>query len=149
MPMIPEAAFAMLACTRIGAIHSVVFGGFSPESLKDRILDSDCRIVITADEGVRGGKKVPLKANVDKALMQCPNVTNVVVVQRSQGHIAWHEGRDLWYHDLKKSAEKECPPEPNEGRRSLIYSLHIRFYRQTQGSASYNRWISSGGTSFI
>lgn len=111
MPMIPEAAFAMLACTRIGAIHSVVFGGFSPESLKDRILDSDCRIVITADEGVRGGKKVPLKANVDKALMQCPNVTNVVVVQRTQGHIAWHEGRDLWYHDLKKSAEKECPPE--------------------------------------
>ena len=111
MPMIPEAAFAMLACTRIGAVHSVVFGGFSPESLKDRILDSDCRIVITADEGVRGGKKVSLKANVDKALMQCPDVTNVVVVQRTQGHIAWHKGRDLWYHDLKKSAEKDCPPE--------------------------------------
>ena len=100
MPMIPEAAFAMLACTRIGAIHSVVFGGFSPESLKDRILDSDCRIVITADEGVRGGKKVPLKANVDKALMQCPNVTNVVVVQRTQGHIAWHEGRAVSYTHL-------------------------------------------------
>ncbi len=120
MPMIPEAAFAMLACTRIGAIHSVVFGGFSPESLKDRILDSDCRIVITADEGVRGGKKVPLKANVDKALMQCPNVTNVVVVQRSQGHIAWHEGRDLWYHDLKKSAEKGCPPEPMKAEDPLF-----------------------------
>ena len=120
MPMIPEAAFAMLACTRIGAIHSVVFGGFSPESLKDRILDSDCRIVITADEGVRGGKKVPLKANVDTALMQCPNVTNVVVVQRTQGHIAWHEGRDLWYHDLKKSAEKECPPEPMKAEDPLF-----------------------------
>ena len=120
MPMIPEAAFAMLACTRIGAIHSVVFGGFSPESLKDRILDSDCRIVITADEGVRGGKKVPLKANVDKALMQCPNVTNVVVVQRTQGHIAWHEGRDLWYHDLKKSAEKECPPEQMKAEDPLF-----------------------------
>ncbi len=74
MPMIPEAAFAMLACTRIGAIHSVVFGGFSPESLKDRILDADCEIVITADEGVRGGKKVPLKSNVDQALVNCPNV---------------------------------------------------------------------------
>ncbi|MCZ6831527.1 MAG: AMP-binding protein, partial [Gammaproteobacteria bacterium] len=83
MPMIPEAAYAMLACTRIGAIHSVVFGGFSPEALKDRILDSDCQIVITADEGVRGGKTIPLKANVDTALEQCPNVHTCLVVQRT------------------------------------------------------------------
>ena len=79
MPMIPEAAFAMLACTRIGAIHSVVFGGFSPESLKDRILDANCEIVITADEGVRGGKKLPLKSKVDQALIKCPNVKNTIV----------------------------------------------------------------------
>jgi acetyl-CoA synthetase len=89
MPMIPEAAMAMLACARIGAVHSVVFGGFSPESLKDRILDSDCRVVITADEGVRGGRKVPLKANVDTALKACPNVHTVLVVRHTEGKIAW------------------------------------------------------------
>ena len=87
MPMIVEVAFAMLACTRIGAIHSVVFGGFSPESLKDRILDADCRIVITADEGVRGGKLVPLKSNVDEALKDCPNVSHTLVVKRTGNHI--------------------------------------------------------------
>lgn len=88
MPMVPEAAVAMLACTRIGAIHSVVFGGFSPESLKDRILDADCRVVITADEGLRGGKKVPLKANTDAALLQCPDVHTVIVLKRTGGNIA-------------------------------------------------------------
>jgi len=88
MPMIPEAAIAMLACARIGAVHSVVFGGFSPESLKDRILDSDCRVVITADEGVRGGKKIPLKANTDEALTHCPDVHTVLVVRRTSGEIA-------------------------------------------------------------
>ena len=98
MPMIPEAAMAMLACTRIGAVHSVVFGGFSPESLKDRILDSDCRVVITADEGVRGGKKIPLKANTDAALNACPNVHTVLVVQHTKGNIAWDAKRDVWYH---------------------------------------------------
>ncbi|MFV8820158.1 AMP-binding protein, partial [Haliea sp. E17] len=90
MPMIPEAAYAMLACTRIGAVHSVVFGGFSPEALKDRILDSDCRVVITADEGVRGGKKVPLKANADKALAECPDVHTCLVVRRTGGAVAWN-----------------------------------------------------------
>ncbi len=111
MPMIPEAAYAMLACTRIGAVHSVVFGGFSPEALKDRILDSDCRCVITADEGIRGGKKIPLKANTDKALEACPNVHSVLVVKRSGGKIQWHEKRDLWYHEICAQAKSECEPE--------------------------------------
>ncbi|WP_103103060.1 acetate--CoA ligase [Pseudomonas sp. LFM046] len=111
MPMIPEAAYAMLACARIGAVHSVVFGGFSPDALRDRILDSDCRTVITADEGVRGGKYVPLKQNVDKALKDCPNVSSVVVVQRTEGTIDWVEGRDLWYHEALHGVSEDCPPE--------------------------------------
>ncbi len=111
MPMIPEAAYAMLACARIGAVHSVVFGGFSPESLKDRILDSDCRVVITADEGVRGGRTVPLKGNTDKALLECPDVHTVLTVRRTGGDINWHEERDVWYHELVEQASAECPPE--------------------------------------
>ncbi|MEE8263828.1 MAG: acetate--CoA ligase [Gammaproteobacteria bacterium] len=111
LPMVPEAAIAMLACARIGAIHSVVFGGFSPESLKNRILDSDCRTVITADQGIRGGRIVPLKSNADKALESCPNVRTVVVLQRSGGEIEWETGRDVWYHDEMVSASKDCPPE--------------------------------------
>ncbi len=111
MPMIPEAAMAMLACTRIGAVHSVVFGGFSPESLKDRILDSDCRVVITADEGVRGGKKIPLKANTDKALEACPNVHTVLVVQHTQGNIAWNARHDVWYHEAIAQVSADCAPE--------------------------------------
>jgi acetyl-CoA synthetase len=110
MPMIPEAAYAMLACTRIGAVHSVVFGGFSPEALKDRILDSDCQTLITADEGVRGGKRIPLKANADKALASCPNVHTCLVVKRTGGDIAWQQGRDLWYHEAVAKAATECPP---------------------------------------
>ena len=111
MPMIPEATYAMLACTRIGAVHSVVFGGFSPESLKDRILDSDCQVVITADEGLRGGKHVPLKANTDKALEQCPNVHTVLTVKRTGGDINWHNERDVWYHEAMADAESMCPVE--------------------------------------
>src|SRR5690606_22411950 len=111
MPMIPEAAYAMLACARIRAIHSVVFGGFSPESLKDRILDSDCRVVITADEGVRGGKTIPLKANPDTALAQCPNVHTVLTVKRTGGKIEWQQGRDIWYHDATAAEAAECAPE--------------------------------------
>ena len=120
MPMIPEAAYAMLACARIGAIHSVVFGGFSPDALRDRILDADCRTVITADEGVRGGKYIPLKANVDKALQSCPNVCTVVVVERTQGEIAWVEGRDLWYHQALKDASGDCPAEPMDAEDPLF-----------------------------
>ena len=111
MPMIPEAAYAMLACARIGAVHSVVFGGFSPEALKDRILDSDCQVVITADEGVRGGKSVPLKVNADKALESCPNVHTCLVVERTGGNINWTENRDIWYQDAIQSVSADCPAE--------------------------------------
>ncbi|MBD9482442.1 acetate--CoA ligase [Pseudomonas sp. PDM14] len=120
MPMIPEAAYAMLACTRIGAIHSVVFGGFSPDSLRDRILDSDCRTVITADEGVRGGKYIALKANVDKALQSCPDVSTVVVVERTQGDVDWVEGRDIWYHQALQQASSDCPAEPMDAEDPLF-----------------------------
>lgn len=112
MPMVPEAAYAMLACSRIGAVHSVVFGGFSPDALRDRILDADCHTVITADEGVRGGKYIPLKNNVDKALLSCPAVSTVLVVQRSEGEVGWVEGRDLWYHEAVRGVSEHCPPEP-------------------------------------
>ena len=111
MPMIPEAAYAMLACARIGAVHSVVFGGFSPESIKDRILDSDCQTVITADEGVRGGKIIPLKANVDTALDECPNVHSVFVVRRTGAESSWTEGRDVDYRQAVSLASAECAPE--------------------------------------
>ena len=111
MPMIPEAVYAMLACARIGAIHSVVFGGFSPDSIKDRILDSDCHTVITADEGLRGSKTVHLKGNVDTALKSCPNVSTVVVVRHTGGQIDWHEGRDLWYHEAAGNVAPDCPVE--------------------------------------
>lgn len=111
MPMIPEAAYAMLACTRIGAVHSIVFGGFSPEALKDRILDSDCRVVITADEGLRGGKAVPLKANVDSAVQQCENVHTVLTVKRTGAAVAWNTLRDLWYHEFVDDQDAQCDPE--------------------------------------
>ena len=120
MPMIVEAAFAMLACTRIGAVHSVVFGGFSPESLKDRILDADCRIVITADEGLRGGKKVPLKANVDKALEGCPDVKNTLVIKRTGSDISWDSSRDVWYEDVSKEVATTCEVEPMDAEDPLF-----------------------------
>ena len=111
MPMIPEAAFAMLACSRIGAIHSVVFGGFSPDALAGRILDCDSKFLVTADEGIRGGKIVPLKANSDKALEQCPDIKNVFVVKRTGGDIEMKEDRDVWYHEAVELVGDECPPE--------------------------------------
>jgi acetyl-CoA synthetase len=111
LPMIPEAAYAILACARIGAVHSVVFGGFSPDSLAGRIQDCDSSVVITADEGLRGGKKVPLKANVDEALRLCPNVSDVIVVRHTGGAIRWVEGRDLWYHKAAAEVSADCPPE--------------------------------------
>ncbi|MDG2035234.1 MAG: acetate--CoA ligase, partial [Pseudomonadales bacterium] len=110
MPMIPEAAYAMLACARIGAVHSVVFGGFSPDALRDRILDADCQTVITADEGLRGGKKIPLKNNVDTAVADYPNVHTVLVVQHTQGDIEWHDN-NVWYHEATAAADKNCPAE--------------------------------------
>ena len=120
MPMIPEAAYAMLACARIGAIHSVVFGGFSPESLKDRILDSDCQTVITADEGLRGAKKIPLKKNVDKALINCPNVHTVFVVKRTGAEINWVDERDVSYEEIVSSMNPDCPPEVMDSEDPLF-----------------------------
>ena len=120
MPMIPEAVYAMLACARIGAVHSVVFGGFSPESIKDRILDSDCQTVITADEGIRGGKPVPLKANVDKALGSCPNVHSVIVVRHAAADISWHGDRDIWYHEAAAAVTADCPPEQMDAEDPLF-----------------------------
>ena len=111
MPMIPEATYAMLACARIGAVHSVVFGGFSPESLKDRILDSDCQTIITADEGLRGGRTVPLKDNVDAALEQCPDVHSVFVVRRTKADVPWFDGRDVCYLKSTEAASAECEVE--------------------------------------
>ncbi|MFT5780760.1 MAG: acetyl-CoA synthetase [Pseudomonas sp.] len=140
MPMIPEAAYAMLACTRIGAVHSVVFGGFSPDALRERILDADCRTVITADEGVRGGKYVPLKANVDLALQSCPAVSSVLVVERTQGQIDWVEGRDLWYHQALKEVSSDCPAEPMDAEDPL-------FILYTSGSTGKPKGVlhSTGG----
>ena len=120
MPMIPEAAYAMLACARIGAVHSVVFGGFSPESLKDRILDADCRIVITSDEAIRGGKKIPLKMNVDTALLDCPDVNNCLVIKRTKGDIGWVEGRDKDYDEMFAEASNQCPCEPMSSEDPLF-----------------------------
>ncbi len=120
MPMIPEAAYAMLACARIGAIHSIVFGGFSPDALRDRILDSDCQLVITADEGLRGGKKVPLKSNADKAIAQCDKVHTCIVVKRTGADIAWNSEVDLWYEDAVSAASNQCAPEPMESEDPLF-----------------------------
>ncbi|MBT4702411.1 MAG: acetate--CoA ligase [Rhodospirillaceae bacterium] len=111
MPMTPEAAVAMLACTRIGAIHSVVFGGFSPDALAGRIQDCDSNCVITSDEGVRGAKPIPLKANTDAAVAQCPTIKTVIVCKRTGGAIDWTDGRDVWYEDVTAAASPDCPPE--------------------------------------
>ena len=120
MPMIPEASYAMLACARIGAIHSVVFGGFSPEALKDRILDSDCQTLITADEGVRGGKQIPLKNNCDLAMQGCPNLTTCIVVERTGGEIDMQAGRDIWYHQAIAEVAADCVPESVDAETPLF-----------------------------
>ncbi len=140
MPMIPEAAYAMLACARIGAIHSVVFGGFSPTSLKDRILDSDCRVLITADEGVRGGKSVPLKENAAVALADCPNVHTVVTVKRTGADVDWQTGRDVWYHELVEDQPTFAEPESMDAEDPL-------FILYTSGSTGKPKGVqhSSGG----
>ena len=140
LPMIPEAAIAMLACARIGAIHSVVFGGFSPQSLRDRIQDSECCAVITADEGLRGGKSIPLKQNSDIAVEECPSVHSVIVVQRTGGEIAWNADQDIWYHDLVQEQSDSCPIEIMDSEDPL-------FILYTSGSTGKPKGVqhSSGG----
>jgi acetyl-CoA synthetase len=120
MPMIPELAYAVLACARIGAVHSVIFGGFSPNAIAGRILDCESTYVITADEGVRGGKPIPLKANTDEALKKCPDVETVVVVKRTGGDIGWVDGRDVWYHEEMAKASADCPPEEMKAEDPLF-----------------------------
>ena len=139
MPMVLEAAYAMLACARLGAIHSVVFGGFSPEALKDRVLDSQCKVVITADEGVRGGKSVPLKSNVDKAINNCDCVEHVLVVKRTGGDINWSD-RDVWYHQLTDDMPSTCDYE-NFDAESPLFILY------TSGSTGKPKGVlhTSGG----
>ena len=140
MPMIPEAAYAMLATARIGAVHSVVFGGFSPDSLAGRITDCDSRIVITADEGVRGGKPIPLKANTDAALEKAPGVTSVIVVRRTGGAVNMKAGRDVWYHQLAAQVSADCPAEPMNAEDPL-------FILYTSGSTGKPKGVlhTSGG----
>ncbi len=120
LPMIPEAVFAMLACARIGAIHSVVFGGFSADALKTRILDADCRLLITADEGLRGEKIIPFKANCDKALINCPNIHTLLVVKRTGNTVDWNNDRDVWYHEAMKVAHTHCPIEHMDANDPLF-----------------------------
>ncbi len=120
MPMIPEAAVAMLGCARIGAVHSVVFGGFSPDSLRDRILDSDCRVVVTADEGPRGGRPVPLKANVEAALAECPDVHTTIIVRRTGAEVPGEAKRDIWYHEAMATVSPDCEPEEMDAEDPLF-----------------------------
>lgn len=120
MPMVPEAAIAMLACARIGAVHSIVFGGFSPEALKDRINDSACKVLITADQGVRGAKPIPLKDNSDQACTETPSLEHMVVVKCTGGDINWQDGRDIWYHDLVDNASADCPAEHMDAEDPLF-----------------------------
>ncbi|WP_371188833.1 acetate--CoA ligase [Thalassotalea maritima] len=120
MPMIPETGYAMLACARIGAVHSVVFGGFSSESIKSRILDADCQVVITADQGIRGGKEIPLKESVDAAVAECPNVHTVLVFNHRNADVAWNDEIDVCYQDIVKTVDADCPPEPMDAEDPLF-----------------------------
>ncbi|MCY4144382.1 MAG: acetate--CoA ligase [Gammaproteobacteria bacterium] len=142
LPMIPEAAYAMLACARIGAVHSVVFGGFSANSLRDRILDSDCCAVITADEGVRGGRTVNLKANANQALADCPNVHTVVTVQRTGAAVEMHPSRDIWYHDVVDRQSSVCTPEHMRSEDPL-------FILYTSGSTGKPKGVQHGTAGYM
>jgi acetyl-CoA synthetase len=138
--MIAEAATVMLACTRIGAVHSIIFGGFSAESLKDRIIDADCKYLVCADEGFRGGKVIPIKSTVDEAALGCPMLETVIVIENSGKHVNWVEGRDWWYHRLMATASADCPPEPMDAEDPL-------FILYTSGSTGKPKGVqhSTGG----
>ncbi len=140
LPMIPEAAYAMLACARIGAVHSIVFGGFSPDSLVNRIQDCDSNFVITADEGLRGGRKVPLKVNADVALKSCPSVKKMLVVKRTGGKVDWDPARDIWYHEEAQHVSAECAPA-EMGAEDPLFILY------TSGSTGKPKGVlhTSGG----
>jgi acetyl-CoA synthetase len=140
--MIPEAAYAMLACMRVGAVHSVVFGGFSPNSLRDRILDSDCQCLITADQGLRGGKTVPLKENAEIALAECPNVHTVITVQRTGAPVSWNPARDVWYHDVTSSQPTHCEPESMDAEDPS-------FILYTSGSTGKPKGVQHGTAGYL
>ena len=142
MPMIPQAVYSMLACARIGAIHSVVFGGFSSNSLRDRILDSDCQTLITSDEGVRGGSLVPLKKNAEAALSECPNVHTVLTFKRTGNDIPWNEGRDVWYQDLVNDQSTTCEPEVMEAEDPL-------FILYTSGSTGKPKGVQHSNAGYL
>ena len=142
LAMIPELAFAMLACARIGAIHSIVFGGFSPDSLAGRILDARCEVVVTSDEGLRGGRAIPLKANTDGAVAQCPDVRSVIVIKRTGGDIDWVEGRDHWYHDLAADAAPACDAE-EMGAEDPLFILY------TSGSTGKPKGVLHTGGGYL
>ena len=148
MPLVPEAAIAMLACARIGAIHSVVFGGFSPDSLRDRIVDAEATVLVTADGGYRRGQIIQLKRNADRAVADCPTIKKVVVLQRlvgaPEGSTPMHAGRDVWWHDVMRDADAVCAPEPMDAEDVLFILYTSGTTGKPKGIRAHDRWLSHG-----